>query len=273
MMAGEELLAGGLADYGRVSRRGGVVRRPAPPHAPQLHRYLTALADQGIDGAPRPLLLTDDGYEELTFVPGDVPISPFPDWALTDETLVSVDRLLRRVHDAAAKLPASALAAPDTGWPTEFADPEGGTILCHNDVCQENTVFRDGQAVALIDFDFAAPGRSLWDLAYCAWYWVPVLPPEVAEAEGLPGLDAVARLRILADAYGLDEAERRELVDLFPIVVATNQRFMAGRVAAADPAFVRIDAERDLDRFDKCRAWLAENHDAFLAALLAPASA
>lgn len=274
-MANEELLAGGLANYGQVSRRGEAVRRPAPPHAPALHRYLSALADQGFDGAPRPLLLSDNGYEELTFIPGDVPIPPFPAWSLEDDALASVGRLLRRMHDAAARVPLDALinpadssAAAHPSWPTEFADPKGGPILCHNDVCPENTVFRDGEAVALIDFDFAAPGRPLWDFAYCAWYWVPVTPPKVSAAEGQPGLDAVARLRILADAYGLDEAGRRELLELFPILVETNRRFMAGRVAAGDAVFVQIEAERDPERWEQCQTWLAENHGAFLAELL-----
>jgi len=38
----------------------------------------------------------------------------------------------------------------------QLADPEGGTTLCHNDVCPDNVVFRDGHAAALIDFDLAA---------------------------------------------------------------------------------------------------------------------
>ncbi|MBA2947798.1 phosphotransferase [Streptomyces himalayensis] len=36
-------------------------------------------------------------------------------------------------------------------WPRDLADPEGGTLLCHNDVCPENVVFRDGRATAFID--------------------------------------------------------------------------------------------------------------------------
>ena len=30
-------------------------------------------------------------------------------------------------------------------------------MVCHNDVCLENVVFRGGAAVALLDFEFAAP--------------------------------------------------------------------------------------------------------------------
>ena len=46
-----------------------------------------------------------------------------------------------------------------------MADPDGGSVMCHNDVCLENVVFRDGRAVTLLDFDFAAPGRRSFDLA------------------------------------------------------------------------------------------------------------
>ena len=55
-----------------------------------------------------------------------------------------------------------------------MADPEGGPVVCHNDVCLENVVFRDGEAVALLDFDFAAPGRPVYDLACFARMCVPI---------------------------------------------------------------------------------------------------
>jgi hypothetical protein len=267
-----ELLEGGLANLGKVSRHGEAVRRPAPPHAVALHAYLGALADGGFDGVPRPLRVLDDGYEELEFVPGDVGVTPYPDWVLSDHALVSAARLLRRMHDASARVP----LPENVQWPTEFADPvepeptasSTGLVLCHNDFCPENVVFRDGEAVAAIDFDFAAPGRPLWDLAWAAWYWVPMVPPQVAEVEGQGGLDPSRRLRLLADAYGIDAADRRALLDLFPQVLETTRRFIAGRVAAGDPVFTRIDAERDPRRWELCLAWHAENRERFLGALL-----
>ena len=51
-------------------------------------------------------------------------------------------------------------------WSDELADPSGGPVVCHNDVCLENVVFRDGAAVGLLDFDFAAPGRPIHDLTF-----------------------------------------------------------------------------------------------------------
>jgi aminoglycoside phosphotransferase (APT) family kinase protein len=37
---------------------------------------------------------------------------------------------------------------------------------CHHDPGPNNTVFRDGRPVALIDFDFAAVGDPLEDVGY-----------------------------------------------------------------------------------------------------------
>lgn len=262
----DEILGGGLANFGQVVRRGDVVERPAPPHAAALHRYLLALRDAGFDGVPEPKELRD-GREVLSFVPGDVAVPPYPDWSRTETALASVGRLLRRMHDVAADVP-----IPDAQWPTEFFDPgakngKDQLIVCHNDVCQENVVFRDGEAAALIDFDFAAPGRPLWDLAFSAWYWVPVVPEEIRGIEGMGGLDALRRLRVLADAYGLDDAGRHTLVELFPLVTESCRLFVARRVASGDPIFTKIDAERDPQRWEKIHYWLAERHEDFLAAL------
>lgn len=262
----DQVLGGGLANLGQVVRRGDVVERPAPPHAAALHEYLRSLREAGFDGAPEPKELRG-GREVLSFVYGDVAVPPYPEWSKTEQALTSVGRLLRRMHDAAASVP-----IPEAQWPSEFADP--GTrngrdqlILCHNDACLENVVFRDGEAAALIDFDFAAPGRPLWDLAFCAWYWVPMVPGEIRQVEGMDGLDPVSRLRVLADAYGLDGADRRSLLELFPEVTETCRRFVNGRVAAGDPVFTEVDAARDPRRWNKIHKWLAEHREDFLTAL------
>ena len=94
-------------------------------------------------------------------------------------------------------------------WPTPTAAGAstavsvGDTVICHNDVCPENVVFRGGVAVALLDFDFAAPGTRLHDLARLALMTVPIDTPEDAARTGRGGLDPFTRLRVVADAYGL----------------------------------------------------------------------
>ncbi|NYI08327.1 phosphotransferase [Allostreptomyces psammosilenae] len=260
-----EVLSGGMANAGAVFRRGGLVDRPAPRNAPALHAHLTALRRRGFDAAPTPVRLTDDGREHLTFLPGEVALPPFPAWALTTAALESVGALLRRLHEAGAAVPVDA----SVDWPRELADPEGGTVLCHNDVCPENVVFRDGRAAALIDFDLAAPGRPIWDVAMTARYWVPMLDPTSAALAYPDGLDAPSRLRILADGYGLSTRERAELPGVIEQATEAGRAFVARRVADGDPVYLRaMAANGGWERWDRMQAWLATHRDGFVEALL-----
>ncbi|MQY12927.1 hypothetical protein SRB5_30660 [Streptomyces sp. RB5] len=261
-----ETLTGGTANAGAVYRHGTAVDRPAPRTAPALHTHLRALAAHGFTAAPRPLALTPDGREQLTFVPGDVALPPFPDWAMTDTALESVGRLLRRLHDTAAAIPPD----PAADWPRALADPSGGPILCHNDVCPDNVVFRDGRAAALIDFDQSAPGRPVWDVAMTARYWAPMLDPESAAALYPPGLDPVKRLRVLADAYDLSPDDRAALPAVVEQATAVCRTFVADRVSAGDPAYIRSLADRGgWRRWDRIQDWLTAHRDTFTAALAA----
>lgn len=132
------------------------------------------------------------------FVNGDVPLSPYPDWSQSDTALASITRLLGGLHDAARRFDPQGLT-----WNEALADPAGGTLVCHNDVELSNVVFRDGIAVALIDFEFAAPGRPVYDLAQLARLCVPIEDDFDQARVGWRPADRPARLRLVADAYGL----------------------------------------------------------------------
>ncbi|MEU9072521.1 phosphotransferase [Streptomyces sp. NPDC048306] len=265
MTAEDEALVGGMANAGAVFRRGELVERPAPHNARALHAHLLALKDHGFDGAPSPVGLTADCREQLTFVPGDAALPPFLDWAMTSSALESVGNLLRRLHET------SAVAAVDTRaeWPPDLADPEGGAMACHNDMCPENVISCDGRAAAVIDFDLAAPGRALWDVAMTARYWVPMLDPGSAAALYPPGLDATARLRILADSYGLSAGGRAELPGVIEQATEVCRAFVARRVAGGDRVHLQALAERGgWERWDRMQTWLVDHRKTFTAALL-----
>lgn len=260
-----EALSGGITNAGAVFRRGEVVDRPAQAHAPAIHRFLEALPEHGFIGAPRPVGLAD-GREQLTYVSGDVALMPYPAWSMAEAALASVGALLRRFHQASAAIPVE----PGVAWATDFADPRGGAILCHSDACVENVIFRDGEAFGLIDFDMAAPGRPLWDVAMAARYWVPVLDPEAA-AHFPPyvGLDPVHRLRILADGYQMSAGDRSVLVDVIAEVIVVERAELAARLEAGDPALVEaFDDQGGWAAWDRLQAWLEEQRATFLAALL-----
>jgi hypothetical protein len=190
------------------------------------------------------------------------PVPPFPPWSLEDRTLAEVGTLLRRYHDAVR------LFRPptDARWSDELADPAGGSIICHYDVCPENVVFRERDAVALRDFDFAAPGRAVWDLAATARLWIPLWPPSPTGAPSRP--DRLRRLRVLAVAYGWSPDDNEQLVD----AVIENKRigsaFVRNRARAREPSFVAMWEQRGGEAGDaRIVEWFEANREAFLDAL------
>ena len=256
----EEQLSGGIAHPGEVVRVGETVRRPAGPHSEAIFALLRYLGEVGFDGAPRPLGLDERGREMFTYIPGDVPISPFPAWSMSVEALESVGRLLRRYHDAVAGFDASGFA-----WSDEMLDPHGGPIVCHADICPENVVFRDGEAVALLDFDFAAPGRALWDVAATLGMWAP-LRDVATRTAGMEDCDPIARTRVFADAYGLTTEQRGELLDV--VVDRRKLRFVERRAAAGEPLFVEMwEDQGGQAGTDRLNAWLEAKRDELRSAL------
>ena len=261
-----EVLHGGVANAGAVVRVGDHVLRPSNPHTPSIHAFLSALAATGFDGASVPVGIDDDDRERLRYIAGDVPLPPYPRWAQADDVLMSVARLLRRFHDAAR-----GVAVDGATWSTEMADPAGGPIVCHNDVCLENVVFRDGVAVALLDFDFAAPGRPEYDLAAFARMCVPVDTDENAAQLGWEPADRARRLRLIADAYGLDAPGRADLLEVLSDGIARGGEFVLRRVEAGDPNFIKMWNDLGgMERFDRRRRWWAAVRPEFEAWLTRP---
>lgn len=262
--AGEVVLHGGVANADRVVRVGNHVLRPSGPYTASVHRLLTAIADAGFSGATVPVGVDPDGRERLVFLEGDVAVPPYPGWVRSDPALASVARLLCRFHVASASFDPSGLA-----WSDEMADPLGGTIVCHNDVCLENVVFRDGEAVGLLDFDFCAPGRPVYDVAQLARMCVPIDDDVNAGRLGWGDPDRPARLRLVADEYGLDRAGRAELLSVLDESMARAGEFVRRRVEAGDPNFVAMWHEMGgQERFDRRRRWWGQERSVFAAALV-----
>ncbi len=257
-------LKGGVANADAVVRSGAHVLRPSNPHTPSIHRFLRHLSDAGFDEASQPVGVDADGRERLRFIDGDVALPPYPDWAQADDALASVARLLRRFHDA------SRLFRPDAddSWSAEMQDPAGGAVLCHNDVCLENVVFRGGHAVGLLDFDFAAPGRPVYDVACFARMCVPVDDEESRARLGWTPAHVPSRLRLVADEYGLDAAERVDLLVALDETIARGGEFVRRRVEAGEQGFIGMwNAMGGMARFDRRRAWWLDRRPQFESAM------
>jgi Ser/Thr protein kinase RdoA (MazF antagonist) len=131
--------------------------------------------------------------------------------------------------------------------------------VCHNDPNLDNVVFRDGVAVALIDFDLASPGSRLWDLAIAARLWVPLRDPR--DARGDLVVRAPARLAVLADGYGLP---RRELPSLVTAASATHDWcYSVVREGAerGQPGYVDVWTPAKRAYVARGRTWLSTHRD------------
>jgi Phosphotransferase enzyme family len=198
------------------------------------------------------------------FIEGEVPVSPYPEWSQSHTALASIARLLRGLHDAARGFDPRGLT-----WSDALTDPAGGTVVCHNDVELSNVVFRDGIAVALLDFEFAAPGRPVYDLAQFARLCVPIEHDLDQARLGWRAADRPARLRLAADAYGLDREGRAELLTAMSDAMDRIEAAVRRRVDAGDPnANAMVNRTGGLEKYDRRRQWWTDHHDQFAAALV-----
>jgi Ser/Thr protein kinase RdoA (MazF antagonist) len=201
-------MAGGRITSG-VVRVGDTVRRPPSAASGFVAGFLPALARRSFTGCPRHLGFDDQGREVLSYVPGEIA----PRWRrFDDEQVVAVGQLLRRLHDASRDLVPTAV-----GYSREFASGYRGpdAVICHHDAGPNNVILHSGQPVAVIDFDFAAPGHPMEDLAYATWAWCLASKPERQ-----PVTDQARQVALLATAYGLSPPER----DALPEAIVARQR-------------------------------------------------
>jgi hypothetical protein len=225
----EVVLAGGTTNVGRVMRVGDTVRRPRRPTSEATEALLEHLEQAGFSGAPRYLGSDERGREVLSYIPGEAPIPPYPEWAFTDATLASVAKLLRRYHDAVSSFDPS-----DYDWPHPIPERFRHDLVSHNDPNLDNVIFAGGCAVALIDFDLASPGSAAWDLACAARLWVPLRDQRDAPA----GPDrSLARLALFADAYGASEDQRADLVEAIVECHRWCYTVVAAAAAQGHPVF------------------------------------
>ncbi len=179
--------------------------RPTPPCWHATHALLAHLSAVGFDGAPR-VLAASPPTEILTYMDGQAAVPPLAEDTLTDAALMSVADLLRRYHLAAASFDPAGYQ-----WPRPIPARFRTGLVSHNDVYPANLVFRDGRAVALIDFDLAGPGSAAWDFAAAARNWAP-LTDDQDIADSRQGR-ALERFRIFLHASGLSRAGRRRVAE------------------------------------------------------------
>jgi hypothetical protein len=264
---GEEIpLLGGDVTEGLV-RVGDTVRRPPGERDELVREVLLHLEKAGFEGAPRFLGVDSKGRQVLSYIEGEVAGRPRPAWIGDEARMVSLARLLRAYHDAIESfgvpddLPAM-FEAP--GLPALDDPPE---LIGHQDVTPENVVFRDGAAYALIDFDLVRPVSRVREIVNLMLWWGPFGADEDLDPQ-YRGLDRARRCRLLADAYGLAQAER---VKVLPLAIALNVRAWHNMKYRADTlggGWQRMWDEGVGNQINARQRWLETNADALTNALL-----
>jgi hypothetical protein len=242
----EQRLPGGFVT--RVVRAGDTVRREQPPDPAFVHALLGWFERCGWGGAPRFLGTDERGREVLSFIEGQVAFEPARLPSVTsDAALAKVAGLVRQFHDLTAGMPLAA----------------GGEVVCHNDLSPRNTVYRrDGAGLmpeAFIDWDIAAPGARIHDVAHVCWQYVPLGPGVTGPAQ------AGRRVRLICDAYGL--RNRDALIGTILWWQDRCWRGIEAKAAAGDPAMTRLRDSGAAASVRDAYEWVTR-HRAELAAFL-----
>ena len=193
----EELARGNVS---KVVKVGDTVRRSPGPWTPTIHQLLSHVRAKGLLWVTEPIGFDEVGREVLSFIPGDVPHN-MPEWIWEEHLLTEIARALREWHDATADF-----SAPNAKWGLPSSSPR--EVICHNDFAPYNCIFSNGKFVGVIDFDFCSPGSRIWDLAYTAYRFVPLVPGPDAnnsisgDKSPFEVLGMTARLKLFLSSYG-----------------------------------------------------------------------
>lgn len=168
-------LLGGRTN-GHVSKVDNTVHRSVSENSSFVHELLKLLEEKNYQYSPRFLSIDTQGREVLTFIEGEILREPFQ---MTIDQLSKIAHMLRDFHDSTS---GSILAG-------------ASETVCHNDIAPWNTIWHLGNPVAFIDFDEAAPGKRIDDVAYFLWTFLELGSDTVVKFQA-------SRISTLCNFYG-----------------------------------------------------------------------
>jgi Phosphotransferase enzyme family len=221
----EKLVGGNVADS--VVRIASTVRKPASLATPDVQALLAHLLCAGYDGAPQGLGFDEAGRQVLEFIPGSM-------WDRERQNSLDdfrrVGRLIRSLHDAAASFAQPMIAQWDV-----LSIPDGHEIICHNDLAPWNLVC-GADRWAFIDWDHAAPGTRLWDLAWATISFPPVEPDNDLSV-------AAIAIHAIVDGYRLQPSEYGKLLRLMVRRARAGSNLLREGARTGQQPWARLYAE------------------------------
>ncbi len=266
----------GPNDLSQVFRVGDTVRRVSNFWTPTIHALLHHLERAGFRAAPKVLGIDEKSREILSFIAGDTPAYPENPWNFrSTRALVEVAQVIRRFHDATLSFAPPANAQ----WRGLVGGPDAGEVICHNDLGPFNVVFRQGHAAAIIDWDNAAPGPRMWDVACALWRFAPLWGPDAWwggpwEGNGwkLPLSTKTRRLELFRDAYGAELFPAwPKVLDLIEARMRASELTVNARATAGTPAYEKFRRAGPFVLSDL--KWVRKNRPNLESLLAGPSSA
>ncbi|MFJ8164283.1 phosphotransferase [Streptomyces sp. NPDC096136] len=254
------MIEDGATDQGSVTtvrRVGETIRRPAGAWTPAVHALLDHLESAGFTRAPR-ALGTDGADEVVSLLHGEPAFSPWPPALRSTAGLRELGTWLREYHAAVRGFRPPA----DARWRAQEEQWRPGMTIRHGDLGPWNSIWNGDRLAGFIDWDFAAPGHALDDLAQLAWYAVPLRPDRQQHRAGITG-DGVLRDRLdaLCTAYGARPAAVLDALDGLQAREAERIERLGGRGEEPWAAFL---ARGDAAEMKAERAWLRQERTALL---------
>ncbi len=256
MTDNEVPLDGGNMNPG-VFRAGDTVRRSAGSWTAGVHDLLRHLETRSFP-APRPLGIDDHGRERLTFIQG-VPVHPDNlDMVNTDAAIRRVGKLIVAFHRAQADYQ----PPPNAAWRSEGRDPSGSSeVIAHNDLAPWNLIAGPTSWV-FIDWDLAAPGRRLWDLAWAVQTFVGLWPDSALTFD-----ETVGRIAAFCDGAEIDTTSRSHLLDVVVERTAHHSALLRSRAGEGDPTYRRLVEEGHADAWERGTEYVSDHRDSWSRAL------
>lgn len=252
----EKLTGGNISD---VFRLGDTVRRVLKPDSAKIHRLLKHLESKGYTYAPRFLGIDENDREILTFIEGEAGNYPLKRYMWSDDVLIEIAKMLRLYHDAVSDFPFS------DEWKPIDHTPGKAEVLCHNDFAIYNIIFNRKKPAGIIDFDVAAPGPRIWDIAYTLYTCIPLSRLYHSESgEPVyyePFRDAgriKKRIEMFFESYGMKGIEE-DYLEMVLLRLEGLCQFMLRKASEGDTAFQEMLDRGDYEHYQNDILFILDN--------------
>ncbi len=207
------------------------------------------MENKGFWYAPRFLGIDDKNREILSFIQGEAGNYPLKEYMLSDIVLGEIARILRQYHDAVRDFPLS------DEWKPIDNTPSNIEVMCHNDFAIYNIIFNQEKPVGIIDFDVAAPGPRLWDIAYTLYTCIPLSRLYHTEAGEAVYYNRThdaerykRRIELFFETYGVKGMEDGYL-KMILLRLEGLCKYMKRKAAEGDIAFQKMIDEGHLEHY------------------------